>query len=168
MMSAMDLLGRVGPNVPNSPLIELPETAIEGRKRMTPYHFSVTLHEDFSSAVAKTKKALGDHGFGIVSEIDMAATIKEKLGVERDPYLILGACNPGFAREAVDQEPAIGVLLPCNVVIRSHDGDGVTVDFMDPAVLMDLVGEARVHTIADEVRTRLEMTRDAIATAASA
>lgn len=133
---------------------------------MTPYHFSVTLHEEFSTAVAKTKKALEEHGFGIISEIDMAATFKEKLGLDRDPYLILGACNPGFAREAVDHEPAIGVLLPCNVVVRSHDGDGVTIDFMDPAVLLDLVGEERVHNIADEVRTRLEMTRDAIATAA--
>lgn len=132
---------------------------------MAPYHFSVTLHEDFSSAVAKTKKALADHGFGIVSEIDMAATLKEKLGVDLDPYLILGACNPGFAKQAVDQEPAIGVLLPCNVVVRSHDGDGVTVDFMDPSVLIDLIGEDKIHKIADEVRTRLEMTRDAIATA---
>lgn len=132
---------------------------------MAPYHFSVTLHEDFSSAVAKTKKALADHGFGIVSEIDMAATLKEKLGVDLDPYLILGACNPGFAKQAVDQEPAIGVLLPCNVVVRSHDGDGVTVDFMDPSVLIDLIGEVKIHKIADEVRTRLEMTRDAIATA---
>lgn len=133
---------------------------------MTPYHFSVTLHEEFSTAVAKTKKALSEHGFGIISEIDMAETFKTKLGVEREPYLILGACNPGFAREAVEHEPAIGVLLPCNVVVRSHDGDGVTVDFMDPAVLIDLVGEERIHKIADEVRTRLEMTRDAIATAA--
>lgn len=134
---------------------------------MTPYHFSVTLHEDFSSAVAKTKKALADHGFGIISEIDMAATLQEKLGVERDPYLILGACNPGFAKQAVDHEPAIGVLLPCNVVVRSHDGDGVTVDFMDPSVLLQLVGEEKVHHIAEEVRTRLEMTRDSIATASS-
>lgn len=132
-----------------------------------PYHFSVTLHEDFSSAVTKTKKALADNGFGIVSEIDMAATLLEKLGIERDPYLILGACNPGFARQAVDSEPAIGVLLPCNVVVRSHDEDGVTVDFMDPSVILDLVGEETVHIIAEEVRTRLEMTRDAIATGKS-
>jgi len=132
---------------------------------LTPYHFSVTLHEDFESAVAKTRSALADHGFGIVSEIDMAATLREKLGVERDPYMILGACNPGFADQAVRQEPSIGVLLPCNVVVRSLGGDGVMVDFMDPAVMLDLVGEEGIHKIADEVRTRLEMTRDAIATA---
>lgn len=91
---------------------------------MTPYHFSVTLHEDFESAVAKTRTALADHGFGIVSEIDMAATLKEKLGVEHDPYLILGACNPGFANKAVIEDPAIGTLLPCNVVVRSVEGGG--------------------------------------------
>lgn len=132
---------------------------------MTPYHFSVTLHEDFQSAVDKTRTALTDHGFGIVSEIDMAATLKEKLGVEHDPYLILGACNPGFANKAVIEDPAIGVLLPCNVVVRSLEGDGVMVDFMDPAAVLNLVAVESIHKIADEVRTRLEMTRDAIATA---
>ena len=132
---------------------------------MAPYHFSVTVHEDFASAVARTKQALSDQGFGIVSEIDLAATLREKLGVEHLPYLILGACNPGFARDAVDYEPAIGVLLPCNVVVRvTGEGDGVMVDFMDPAVMMDLVGEERIHEIADEVRTKLEMARDAVAT----
>lgn len=134
---------------------------------MSPYHFSVTVSEDFTAAVARTKKALSEHGFGIVSEIDVAATIKEKLGVDHDPYLILGACNPGFARDAVGIEPAIGVLLPCNVVVRTRDGEGVTIDFMDPAVMIDMIGEERIHDIADEVRTRLEMTRDAIATRAA-
>lgn len=132
---------------------------------MAPYHFSVTVHEEFSSAVEKTRSALTDHGFGIVSEIDMAATLKEKLDVDYDPYLILGACNPGFAHQAVGTEPTIGVLLPCNVVVRSEGSDGVRVDFMDPAVMMNLVGHERIHRIADEVRTRLEMVRDAIATA---
>lgn len=132
---------------------------------MSPYHFSVTVHEDFPSAVARTKQALADQGFGIVSEIDLAATLLEKLGVDHPPYLILGACNPGFARDAVRSEPAIGVLLPCNVVVRATgEGDGVMVDFMDPAVMMDLVGEERIHEIADEVRTKLEMARDAVAT----
>ncbi len=131
---------------------------------MAPYHFSVTVHGDFSTAVATTKQALTDQGFGIVSEIDMASVLKEKLGVDHDPYLILGACNPGFARRAVDSEPAIGVLLPCNVVVRTTEGDGVVVDFMDPAVMIDLVGEKRVHEIAEDVRARLEMARDAVAT----
>jgi uncharacterized protein (DUF302 family) len=131
---------------------------------LAPYHFSVTVHEDFSSAVARTKQALADQGFGIVSEIDVAAVLLEKLGVERSPYVILGACNPEFARNAVDNEPSVGVLLPCNVVVRAIEGDGVMVDFMDPAVLVDLVGEKRVHEIAEDVRARLEMTRDTLAT----
>lgn len=132
---------------------------------MAPYHFSVTLHEDFESAVAKTRDALADHGFGIVSEIDMAATLRDKLGVAHEPYLILGACNPGFANQAMQHEASIGVLLPCNVVVRSVGNQRVVIDFMDPAVVLDLVGDNGVHQIADEVRTRLEMTRDALATA---
>lgn len=133
---------------------------------MTPYHFSLTITDTFESAVSKTKTALADHGFGIVSEIDLAGTIKEKLGTDHDPYLILGACNPGFARQAVGYEPSIGVLLPCNVVVRQTEDHRVMIDFMDPSVVLELVGEKGVHNIAEEVRTRLEMTRDAIATAA--
>jgi uncharacterized protein (DUF302 family) len=131
---------------------------------MPPDHFSVTVHEDFSSAVAKTRQALSDHGFGVVSEVDMAQIFREKLGVERPPHLILGACNPGFARQAVDIDPAISVLLPCHVVVRSIKGEGVVVDFIDPAVLVELTGEPSVRDIADEVRARFEMVRDSIAT----
>ncbi len=131
---------------------------------MTPYHFSVTVRDDFDRAVDRTRVALADHGFGIVSEIDMAATLGDKLGVDVSPYLILGACNPGFAQRALESEPSVGVLLPCNVVVRQLESDSVMVDFMDPAVLVSLVGEEKVHRIADEVRTRLEMARDAIAT----
>lgn len=130
---------------------------------MTPYHFSLTIDDTFESAVARTRDALADHGFGIVSEIDLAATLQEKLGVGHDPYLILGACNPGFAQQAVRHEPSIGVLLPCNVVVRQDADQRVVIDFMDPAVMLDLVGEKAVHNVAEEVRTRLEMTRDAIA-----
>jgi uncharacterized protein (DUF302 family) len=129
---------------------------------MAPYHFSLTIREEFDAAVVRTREALAEHGFGIVSEIDLAATLKEKLGVDHEPYLILGACNPGFARQAVAYEPSIGVLLPCNVVVRQAD-DRVMIDFMDPSVMFDLVGEKGIHHIAEEVRTRLEMTRDAIA-----
>lgn len=135
---------------------------------MAPYHFSVTIHEEFSLAVERTRKALADQGFGVVSEIDVAAVLKDKLGVDHHPYLILGACNPGFARTAVESEPAIGVLLPCNVVVRATEGDEVVVDFMDPAVMIGLVGEKRVHEIAEDVRARLEMARDAVAVGAAA
>ena len=130
---------------------------------MAPYHFSITVSGDHTATLARTKQALADHGFGIVSEIDMAAVLREKLGIEHSPYIILGACNPGFARDAVAAEPAIGVLLPCNVVVRSAGEGRVVVDFMDPAVMVDLVGERRVHEIAEDVRARLEMARDDIA-----
>lgn len=127
------------------------------------YHFSVNLHEDFDAVVKRTRDSLAGHGFGILTEIDVQATLKEKLGAEMDRYLILGACNPPFAHEALKHEPAIGVLLPCNVVVREHD-DGVLVDFMDPAVVLEMVKAPGVRNVADDVRTRLEMVRDELAT----
>ncbi|MDH3308023.1 MAG: DUF302 domain-containing protein [Acidimicrobiia bacterium] len=127
------------------------------------YHFSVNLRHDFDSVVERTRSELAEHGFGILTEIDVRATLKEKLGVDMGRYLILGACNPPFAHKAIMTDPAIGVLMPCNVVVREHD-DGVLVDFMDPAVVLDLVKAPGVRDIADDVRTRLEMVRDALAT----
>lgn len=127
------------------------------------YHFSVNLHADFDAVVERTRVELAEHGFGILTEIDVQATMKEKLGADMDRYLILGACNPPFAHKAIMTDPAMGVLMPCNVVVREHD-DGVLVDFMDPAVVLDLVKVEGVRDIADDVRTRLEMVRDALAT----
>ncbi len=127
------------------------------------YHFSVNLHADFDAVVERTRVELAEHGFGILTEIDVQATLREKLGADMDRYLILGACNPPFAHKAILTDPAIGVLMPCNVVVREHD-DGVLVDFMDPAVVLDLVKVEGVRDIADDVRTRLEMVRDALAT----
>ena len=95
----------------------------------------------------------------------MAAVITEHLGVPHEPYLILAASNAGFARRAILHDPAIGVLFPSKVVIRADGDDRVVVNFLDPAVIIDLVGNEPIHKIADELRTRLEMTRDAIATA---
>jgi len=131
---------------------------------LPPYHFSVTVHEEFASVVTKTKQALSAHGFGIVCEVDMAQVFREKLGTERPPHLILGACNPAFARQVVDVDPAISVLLPCHVVVRSTGGDSVVIDFIDPAVLVDLTGEPSVRDIAEDVRSRFEMVRDTVAT----
>lgn len=128
------------------------------------YHFSVTVHGDFHEVVDRAKTALADHGFGVLTEIDVAATLKAKLDVDREPYLILGACNPPFAHQALEADPAIGVLLPCNVVVRQLEGDGVMVDFMDPEAVLDLVKKPGIDRVAGEVRTRLEMVRDAIAT----
>ncbi|HSJ27209.1 MAG TPA: DUF302 domain-containing protein [Acidimicrobiia bacterium] len=126
------------------------------------YHFSITVQDDFDRVVERTKAALAAEGFGIVSEIDMAATLKEKLGHEMKPYLILGACNPPFALKAVMSDPGIGTLLPCNVVVRSN-GEGVVVDFMDPEAVLELVKAPGVREVADDVRTRMEQVRDSIA-----
>jgi len=126
------------------------------------YHFSVTVQEDFETVVERTRAALAEEGFGIVSEIDMAATLREKLGHDIGSYLILGACNPPFALKAVMSDPGIGTLLPCDVVVRSN-GEGVVVDFMDPEAVLDLVKAPGVREVADDVRTRMEQVRDAIA-----
>ncbi|MDX1449337.1 MAG: DUF302 domain-containing protein [Acidimicrobiia bacterium] len=126
------------------------------------YHFSITVPGGFDEIVAKTKAALAEEGFGIVSEIDLAATLKEKLGHEMKPYVILGACNPPFALKAVMSDPGIGTLLPCNVVVRSN-GAGTVVDFMDPEAVLDLVKAPGVREVADDVRTRMEQVRDSIA-----
>jgi uncharacterized protein (DUF302 family) len=132
------------------------------------YHFSVTVREDFDRVVERTRAALAAAGFGIVSEIDMAATLREKLGHEMRPYLILGACNPPFALQALTADPGIGTLLPCNVVVRAEDeGDGVVVDFMDPEAVLDLVKAPGVRQVADDVRTRMEQVRDSIAVGAA-
>ncbi len=133
---------------------------------MTSYHFSVTVDGDFDSVIDLTKAELAKEGFGILSEIDVAATMKAKLDVDIPPYRILGACNPPFAHRALTADPAIGVLLPCNVVVRELGSNGsrrVVVDFMDPEAVLDLVDKPGIRKVADEVRTKLEMVRDGLA-----
>lgn len=100
-------------------------------------------------------QALGGEGFGVLTEIDVAATLKKKLGLDVPPYRILGACNPQFAHKALEAEPEIGTLLPCNVVVRSEGGK-TRVDIMDPLAVMKLTGRADIADIAKEVRGRLD------------
>lgn len=125
------------------------------------YSFDVRVGSDYDTTVDKVAEALGREGFGVLTEIDVRATLEKKLGVERRPYIILGACNPELANQALQADPDIGVLLPCNVVVR-EDEDGVIVTFMDPAPVMGLVDKPGVRKIADDVRQRLMRVRDAL------
>lgn len=120
------------------------------------YTFGKTVTIPFDQAVSRITEALAEQGFGVLTEIDVAATLKKKLGLEVPPYRILGACNPEFAHRALEMEPEIGALLPCNVVVRSDRKGGVRIDVMDPAAVLGLVGRKEIDPIAREVKARLD------------
>jgi uncharacterized protein (DUF302 family) len=111
---------------------------------------SVIVNLPFDDAVAATRDALAGQGFGIITEIDMQATMRTKLGAEYPPMLILGACNPRFAHDAMSVEPRVATLLPCNVVVRQHD-DGVEVSTVDPQVLVQATGSAELEPLAQQL-----------------
>ena len=108
----------------------------------------------FAEADARTRKALGESGFGVLTEIDVAATMKKKLDVEMTPYLILGACNPKMAYQAIGIEPRVGAMLPCNVILRAVDG-GVEVSSIDPVASMQAIDNPDLHAVAGQVRDLL-------------
>ncbi len=132
------------------------------------YGFSINLNTGFEDAINRVTAALQEEGFGVLTEIDVKATLKAKIDVERLPYTILGACNPTLAHQALEADPDIGLLLPCNVVVRQEEDDSVTVAFMDPAAVLGLVDKAGVEDLAGEVRGKLERVRDALKEAATA
>lgn len=124
------------------------------------YGFTVTVPGSMNDVVSRVTEELKKEGFGVLTEIDVQAALKAKLGIDRRPYLILGACNPALAHQALEAEPDIGLLLPCNVVVREEADGSVTVGFMDPAAVLGLVQRPELERLGMEVRGRLERVRD--------
>ncbi len=116
---------------------------------------TVTVSMPFDEAVAATRAALSDEGFGVLTEIDMQATMKAKLGEDYPPLLILGACNPGFAHQAMAIAPEVATLVPCNVVLR-ETADGVSVQTVDPQMLVDITEAPELAPLAQDLRAKLD------------
>ncbi|MQA82207.1 MAG: DUF302 domain-containing protein [Streptosporangiales bacterium] len=123
---------------------------------------TVRLDASFQEAVERTRAALTEQGFGVLTEIDVQATLREKLGEEMEEYLILGACNPPLAHRALEVDRQIGLLLPCNVVVRT-DETGTIVEALDPNVMVETTGEQALTPIATEAAQRLRAALDALA-----
>jgi uncharacterized protein (DUF302 family) len=120
------------------------------------YGFTITLTGlSFDEALTRTIAALKTEGFGVLSDIDVQRAMKEKLGADMPPYRILGACNPPLAHQALQAEPNIGLLLPCNVIVREEAPGRVVVGFLDPQTMVGLVGKPGVKPVADEAESRL-------------
>ncbi|MEW6330282.1 MAG: DUF302 domain-containing protein [Pseudomonadota bacterium] len=122
----------------------------------TKYGFGKTVKLGFDTAVERVTQELQKEGFGVLTDIDVAATLKKKLNQEMPPYRILGACNPPLAHRALAAEPSIGLLLPCNVVVRQDETGAVLVEIMDPNAVLDLVDKPAIAELAREVRQKLE------------
>lgn len=118
------------------------------------YGTAVTLDSPYAETVEQVREALREQGFGILTEIDVQATMREKLGEETGPYLILGACNPPLAHRAITADPSIGLLLPCNVVVRAEGGRTV-VEALDPDLMVSVTGKPELEPVAAEAKARL-------------
>lgn len=128
-------------------------------------HYTLTrrVAGTFADVVAATRSALAAEGFGVLTEIDIQATLAKKLGVTMRPYLILGACNPGLAHRAIQLDPAVGALLPCNVVVAEGEDGTVEVAAIDPKAMFAVVERADIGPVVDEVRDRLNRALAAVA-----
>ncbi len=126
------------------------------------YHFSKTLDLPFDQAVSRVTEALKKEGFGVLTDIDVSATMKAKLGEDFRPYRILGACNPQLAYRALKIEDKIGTMLPCNVIVQQHDGGGVEVSAVDPVASMQAIDNPALADVANEVRAKLKRVVDGL------
>ena len=129
---------------------------------MSDYGISATLDAGFAETVERTRSALAEQGFGILTEIDVAATMKAKLDVDMEPYLILGACNPPLAHQAIGIDPSVGLLLPCNVVVRTIDDTHTLVEAMNPDVMVSATGNPALAPVAEQARARLTAALDSL------
>lgn len=120
----------------------------------TSYTLSTTTEMSFTEAASRVREELKNEGFGVLCEIDVQATLKEKLGVENEPYLILGACNPPLAHQALHAEPELGVLLPCNVVVYAREGQ-THISAVDAERMLSIVGNDQLASVAADVRKKL-------------
>lgn len=122
---------------------------------MTAYTLRTEVALAYDVALAATRAALADQGFGVLTEIDLAATLHAKLGVDLPPQVILGACRPPLAYEAIQADPAIATVLPCNVVVRAADDDTTVIEALDPAVMLGISDDRALETVATDARRRL-------------
>ena len=125
------------------------------------YGITVRTHIPFAEAVARVRQALKDQGFGVLTEIDVQATLRDKLGQEMEDYLILGACNPPLAHRALDADRKIGLLLPCNVVVRTA-GDQTIIEALNPQVMAEVAGQPALKPVADEAASRIRAALDSL------
>jgi uncharacterized protein (DUF302 family) len=132
------------------------------RERPMTYYRTTNVNLPFDAAVTRTRQALAEQGFGVLTEIDMQATLREKRGVQMEPYLILGACNPDLAQRALEIDPAIGALLPCNAVVRQTGPGTSTVTILDPGVLATLGARPELEPMAQEASRRIQIVLDTL------
>lgn len=126
------------------------------------YGFSISIRGDMAEGVERVTAALAQEGFGVLTRIDVHEVLKAKLGVDRRPYVILGACNPKLADTAIGKDADAGLLLPCNVLVRQEGEGAITVAFMDPMAVMQVAPGDALTEVASEARARLERVRDAL------